>query len=38
MDMSYRFFSPLSSVKFLPAGEMLKAGLKVAWEAQLKGE
>jgi len=38
MDMSYRLFSLLSSVKLLPAGQMLKAGLKVAWEARLKGE
>ena len=31
-------FSLLSSVKLLLAGQMLKAGLKVAWEAWLKGE
>ena len=31
-------FSLLSSVKLLLAGQMLKAGLKVAWEARLKGE
>jgi len=31
--MSYRLFSLLSSVKLLLAGQMLKAGLKVAWKA-----